>query len=792
MPLRRLLSAYRLLAALVLLTIVGAQAARAQTAPISGRVVDAGSGEGLPNANIQVEGRLMGTVTNRDGCFRLEIEDVPAILIFRYIGFDSERVRVANADSLHLEIRLEPTTYVLDEVFVSGEDPAANIMRKVIERKNEWRSNLTSFRADAYNRYTVSNDTGIVMISETLTEAFWDRERGSREVVKARRGTANLDLSGALPDEPYILNLYDDDVEVGGYRFVGVTHPKALDVYIFELVGTRVLEERAVYDISLRPRRGTESAFVGTIAVLDSAYALLEAELRPGEAFLFPAPIKGYDVTLSQQFSNFGRDYWLPVDFRREARIKISFGILLQMPEITVEQISRLSNYTVNVEVPDSLYREDDYSQVDSAAVAAVRMKPAAVVPLTARESAAYGAIDSTMSPRKAFRPTGLMASSIQFGDDDRRGRLGVRVKPQVRRNRVEDYHLGVSVAKAFGPLRFEVQGAYLTELKEGSYGGAARLSKVLPASLALEVGFHTGIDPRTAAWKEEVGASGLTSLAAGSDQYDYFRNRRAYIELSNEFERIPATVAVRLRTEEHESTFVDGRMDGTSGSDRINPRIEEGMLRSLGLQIGVGDEILLGMSGGNRLVISVEHSRPDLLSSHFDFTHASAVLDLQLKTFLRRRFLPATLDVRLSGGLTQGELPIQRTAVIAGSSNWVGPVHFGWYGTLRTHEDVAYQGDHYAGLFWEHSFRTLPFELIGWRWAARQGYNVIVHGAHARTWLSDRLAGEIGYPGVEPGGLHHELGASLSGLFGLFRLDATWRLDHPGFTVGVGVARIL
>lgn len=772
--------------------VVSSQDSRAQATAVTGRVVDAATQEGLPNANIQVEDRLVGTVTNRDGYFRLELEDLPAVLVFRYIGFESERVPVEDAESLHLEVRLEPTTYLLDEVFVSGEDPAANIMRKVIERKAEWRSNLASFRADAYNRYTVSNDTGIVMISETLTEVFWDRGRGSREVVKARRGTANLDLSGALPDEPYILNLYDDDVEVGGYRFIGVTHPKALDVYIFELIGTRVLDETAVYDISVRPRRDTESAFVGSVAVLDSAYALLEAELRPGEAFLFPAPIKGYDVTVSQQFSNFGRDFWLPVDFRREARLKISFGILLQMPDITVEQISRLSNYAVNIDVPDSLYRKDDYSVVDSAAVAAVRMQPAAVVPLTSRETAAYDAIDSTLTPRQAFKPTGLMASSLQFSDDERRGRLGLNIKPQVRRNRVEDYHLGLSVARAFGPLRLEAQGAYLTELKDFSYGGALRLSKVLPASLVLEVGFRTGIDPRTAAWKEEVGASGLTSLAAGSDQYDYFHNTRAYLELSNEFERIPATVAVRFRNERHESTFVDGLTDATAGSDRINPPIEDGMLRSIGLQIGIGDEILLGMSGGNRLVFSMEHSNPDLFDSNFNFTHAAGIVDLQLRTFLRRRFLPATLDVRLSAGTTVGELPIQRTAVVPGSSSWLGELHFGWYGTLRTLNDVAYQGDRYAGAFWEHSFRTLPFELVGWRWAARQGYNVIVHGAHARTWLSDRLAEEIGYTGVEPAGFHHELGASLSGLLGLFRLDATWRLDQPGFTLGVGVARIL
>ena len=41
------------------------------------------------------------------------------------------------------------------------------------------------------------------------------------------------------------------------------------------------------------------------------------------------------------------------------------------------------------------------------------------------------------------------------------------------------------------------------------------------------------------------------------------------------------------------------------------------------------------------------------------------------------------------------------------------------------------------------------------------------------------------------PDRVHHELGLSLSGLFGLFRLDVAARLDAPGFAVGVSAARI-
>lgn len=781
-------------AVLFLAFLTGALSANAQPAAVSGRVVDAETGEGLPGANIQVVGLLRGTITNGEGYFRIDLDELPATLLFRYIGFESRRVEIGEDGPLELHIAMKPVTYELDEVFVSGEDPAANIMRKVIERKQERRDVLRSYAADAYNRYTISNDTGIVMISETLTEVFWDREQGPREVVKAQRQTSNLKLDDALPDEPYILNLYDDDVEVGGHLIMGITHPDALETYDFRLEGTRALDGQAVYDISFEPKRETSSGFVGRAAVLDSAYAMLEVELRPGKAFLFPPPIERYAIELSQKFANFGGDFWLPVNFRREARVKISWGLLLDIPEVRLEQVSRLIEYRVNVPVPDSLYDDDRFSRPDSAALAENKMQPAAAVPLTATEERAYAEIDSTMTMQRAFKPRGLMASVVQFDEDERRGGwLGANMRPLLRRNRVEDFHLGAAVGRTFGKLQLEARVAYSTGLEEWSYGGIARLRRWPIEALMLSTGYHRGIEPRGAAWLQDRGGSDIAGFVAGSDQFDYFRREHLFGAAAIDLSKVLSEVELRIRHEHHDSIPFEGETSfDADPSDRVNPAVEEGTLTSLGAQLVLGDDVLFGVSGGNRAAFSVEHSRPGLLASEFDFTFFSAAIDLRVETFLRRRFIPPTLDVHLTGGAALGDLPIQRTALVPGSSLLWGPVHFSTFGDLRTLERKAYQGDRFAALFWEHSFRSVPFELIGWRWAARKGWNVILHGAHARTWLSDRLVGEIGYEGASPDGFHHELGVSLSGIFGLFRLDAVSRLDAPGFTIGMGMGRIL
>ena len=205
---------------------------------------------------------------------------------------------------------------------------------------------------------------------ETLTEAFWDKELGMREILKARRETSNMEFEESLPAALFVTNLYDDDIDIAGHNLMGVTHPDALSHYHFRLKGTRRLNNQLVFDISVEPKRRTKSAFVGSVAVLDSAYALIDVELTPGQSFIFPPPLEGFDVTYRQQFSSFGGDYWLPVDFRAELGLKISFGFVLSFPTIGISQVSRFTDYEVNVTVPDSLFEDDDILVVDSLSVA--------------------------------------------------------------------------------------------------------------------------------------------------------------------------------------------------------------------------------------------------------------------------------------------------------------------------------------------------------------------------------------------------------------------------------------
>ncbi len=89
----------------------------AQNVSISGTVRDAANGEALPGATVAVQGSLLGTATNYDGDFSLEVP-TGAILIVSFVGYETAEVIVS--DLLTYEIELNPSSLEMDELVVIG------------------------------------------------------------------------------------------------------------------------------------------------------------------------------------------------------------------------------------------------------------------------------------------------------------------------------------------------------------------------------------------------------------------------------------------------------------------------------------------------------------------------------------------------------------------------------------------------------------------------------------------------------------------------------------------------
>ena len=780
----------------------------------SGTISDAVSGESLPAANIQIEGTFQGTITNAEGTFTLQVNTFPATLVVRYIGYETRRLEVTATSPKELEIALQPAVYELEEVVVTDQNAAVAIMRRVIERKQEWRKALDAYEAEAYTRFTLENDTGIVSIIESVTDVFWEQERGMREIVKAQRKTSNMELDEVLPAARFMANMYDDDIDIAGYTFIGVTHPDAIKQYIFEIAGYRYIDDQLIYDIAVKPKNKFKTGFNGQVSVLADEYALIEVSLEPGESFLFPPPMQGIEIVFDQQFSSFGGDFWLPVDFRSQMEIDIGLGRLLTFPTVYIEQVSRMADYKVNAALPDSLFESERSVTVDSVAVAdsTALEKSGLAVPLAKAEIAAYETIDSTMTLEKAYEPEGPLARMVAVRTDEegessegrsgRRSRSftmpwGLKTTSTLRFNRVEGLYSETGLRKSFDrtlELRGSVGYSFaLSGEPRWSYetGGVARVGS--KNRFSLDVSYARYTDAQTPADDLMHTLNGLVTLLGGRDYYDYYRTERFHSTLAWRSRPLDSRLTLGVQLEEHTSLERQTNYDiwGSVDVRRPNPGVEDGLHRSFIAHLLIGDdESNAGFTGRKSLEVFVEHSDPGLMASDFSYTSYRAILNWRFNTFFKRRLLPNTLDVQLRGFTGSGDVPFQRLGAIDGNMELFSP-----FGTLKTRGLGPYRGDRQFAAFWEHNFKTIPFELLGLDGMAEQALNIIVFGGHGYTAFPDRLLPQVlseGSPyALDDDTWHHEIGVSLSGVFSLFRIDFARRLDDNGYYIGIGTARI-
>ncbi len=626
---------------------------------IEGTVRDAKTGETLPSANIVVMNEYRGTITNSNGMYSLTIPDslLPVTLQVRYIGFQSVEREISRNSARQQDFELAPSVSELGEIVVTDEDPGRRIMRQVIKRKQEWRAKLETYQADAYSRQNLSNDTSLVMITESASEIFWDKEQGHREVLKWRRQTANIDADQNFAGVSYLPNFYDDNVEIAGFDVVGVTHPDAFSYYDFELIEQLQMDGQPVYRIRVIPERDLQPLFRGEVFVLDEAFALLEVRLEPNSVVRFPPPVQDFNLSYSQQFSNYGGDFWLPVDARINGTIKIGM-IGLQFPRLQLRQLANVSNYRVNVPLPDSLYEQDDIFTVDTTSTrqdSIARVFSVEPVPLSDEEQKAYKDIDSTQTLEEVLKPTGFLARFVEFTEDEDADTSGTSVSasgipgqfsPGLRYNRVDELFAGLKYSiDPFDGLDMSVNGGYSTGYDDWSYGAGATYdwsSRRIEYELGIVYQAETA--PRYQSQIISPGLSTVSNLLGAENYFDFYRHEGFEIKAGVRDRQTDLSLQAAFTSADHSSLQTETAYDilGRDNSPRINPAIDEGNMNSISLLAGynLNEDYNFGITGRNRLAFEAEHSS-DALGSDFAFTRYAAHLDWSVPTFYQRRVFP-------------------------------------------------------------------------------------------------------------------------------------------------------
>lgn len=809
----------------MLLLLTFTPTARAQII-ISGYVRDATTERLLPGITVQVENGFQATVTNADGRFEINVNVTPVTLRISQVGYFSQQLLVEQPTSVAQQIMLIPAVFDLDPVIVTDRESVEDIMRRVIERKKAWYPRLKSLRCEAFARITVEKDTGIVFMIEGHADAAWSFEKGWNIVMKSFRRSSgkffdddlnDLKTLDELGEEALVLNLYDDNIRLVDYNLMGVTHPNALKTYRFEMLGLRLMDNRIVYDIGVRPKSRMATAFVGRISVVDKDYALIAAELRPNESMIFPPPVRDFSMALKQQWAQFGDGFWLPVRLQTESAIKT--GIIgLVFPNMIFKLTTQWSDYRVFGTPADA--PEDSIYYVPPPLVAPPdrvilayddSLMQGKIIPLSEIEKEAYAAIDTNKTFIQAFEPEGVIARMLKrrgaFDDDDdddqpkpsmsgrrgyrsdrRNGRsVGFEYTPAFRYNRVDAAHLGLSGRLIIHDRSIALNGlaAYNTGTENWSYGGGLTLRWGDRNQRYFSARYLHDTDTRYAS----IYSKKLVSTAAlfgREDYFDYYRNERLRVRLGSRIGRSRWNLVGGVNIERHRSRVktTDYALFGIDHVQRVNPAINPGQLRSLTLRTHFGRAPgAFNPEGRRYLTAEAEFSHPDFLGGDFSFGRYQLTYGRRIPTLFKRRMLPNTLDIRLVGGFSHGNLPLQRFGMIDGSLGRSSTM-----GVFRTQRQRPYEGEHYAAVFWDHNFRSIPFEILGLMPLVKHGIGLSVYGGHGRTWISAGRRASLSFIPSYQDQFHHELGLSITGLAYFFRLDFTKRIDTSGFFVGVGI----
>lgn len=267
-------------------------------------VVTNESGIPLPFATIMIKGTTLGTTTNANGAYQLDLAAGNHIIVCQYMGYrKAEKNVTAGSVPVELNFTLQPVSLQMKEVVVKsgGEDPAYAIIRQAIKKRPFYLSQVKAYTCESYIKMLArlrkmpkrvfgqkvdaedigvdSTGKGIVALTESLTKIAWRDPDMKLDVVSSRSSGGGLGFS-----IPTIINFYQNNVEaiesqIGPRGFISPIADNALFHYKYRLEGTFLDDGKLVNKILVIPRRKYEPVFAGHIYITEDDWRIHSTDL---------------------------------------------------------------------------------------------------------------------------------------------------------------------------------------------------------------------------------------------------------------------------------------------------------------------------------------------------------------------------------------------------------------------------------------------------------------------------------------------------------------------------------
>jgi len=277
-------------------------------AQIKGVVSDE-KGNPLPFVNIFIEDTYIGTTTNENGQYELNVVNRKKVnLVFQYIGFKTQRHIINYTDNAvtYFDVILKEESYSLNEVVLSSKDnPANQIIRNAIANKKSNSEKTARFTADFYSKgiFKIKNvpkkifsikigdlddsldstGSGIIYLSETVSKLTYEKPEKLKEIIIASKISGNdngYSYNSALGTN---YDFYDNTVQFE-INMISPIADNAFGYYKYTLEGTFYENNQLVNKIKVTPKRDNEPVFEGYIFIVEDSWAIYGVDLE----------IKGY------------------------------------------------------------------------------------------------------------------------------------------------------------------------------------------------------------------------------------------------------------------------------------------------------------------------------------------------------------------------------------------------------------------------------------------------------------------------------------------------------------------
>ncbi len=388
----------------------------AQQTNITGTVTDK-KGDPLSFVQVQFLDSKIGTKSDSLGQFNISTYYPTDTLVFRLLGYQTERVKIKKDQSQVLEVKMQTQDKEIAEIFLKAplETRGAQLHRRIIQYKDvNNKEKLSAYQYHLYNKIQLdaSNlDSGLinnplvdrlsivknylqtdsseksllpVILSESVSDFYYLKDpKLKKEEVEATHitGVDNMQMTQFLGDMALELNIYDNIYDLFNKSFISPLAPFARNYYQFYLDDSTFIGADWCYKLRFVPKRTGDLVFEGHMWVHDTTYAIkrFEANIAPGANLNYIQ-----EFYFEHTFEQVQKEVWMLTS----EKMVLSFKITEKSKFLGLvgRKYSQRSNFIINEPKPEAFYRATNTVDVLNNAQERSEQEWAALRPVTLNE----------------------------------------------------------------------------------------------------------------------------------------------------------------------------------------------------------------------------------------------------------------------------------------------------------------------------------------------------------------------------------------------------------------------